>query len=667
MSLRITDGSHFSPTPQTSGKPIANVKDMRVGKIDIDSCTIISIKDFNLLKRNGCSPEKGDVLFSKDGTIGKTILYTQDEEIVTLSSIAIIKLKKEHSANFVSQALKFDHATRQIDILTSGSALRRLVLGDLKSLKLPAPPLSEQRRIADILDTIDRTIEDTRRIIAKLQAARRGLLHDLLTRGLDERGQLRDPEKNPELFQDTVLGRVPRAWEVKPANHVCLAILDCINRTPPETEHGYAVLKTPNIRDGRLVASTLTFTDAKSLGKWNRRGSPKRGDVVFTREAPAGEACVLPDMDEVCLGQRVMLYRPNPEVMVSEFMLLSIYSQHVQDTIDKWTGGSTVGHLRVGDVRKLPFLVPPLAEQNRISELVGQQNLREQKEQAQLAKLQTLKRGLMEDLLTGRVRVTVGESEAAKRLQAEPEPPANIPFEPHHIPTFDPAVHFRASAGADPAAQTDWVTQAREIAARQQVQAYSREALDRAVHDLAELSMTLDGILQVPDVLKAAGVRFVLLKHPKGSKTSGAAFWLDAEAKPPTQPVVALSMRYPHIDVFWFNLFHELGHIWHGHAAVMGKELVTYSDPAPAEKEAHAYAREALIPEAVWQPYLQSGNHTVGGIHAFARTVGRHHATVAGRLAHDLDAFNRFNSGEHRSAVPKDLFDRLLLRLGGSL
>ena len=76
------------------------------------------------------------------------------------------------------------------------------------------PLLSEQSRIAAVLDTVDEAIAKTEAVIAKLKQVRAGLLHDLLTRGLDEHGQLRDPVAHPEQFQDSPLGWIPAEWNV---------------------------------------------------------------------------------------------------------------------------------------------------------------------------------------------------------------------------------------------------------------------------------------------------------------------------------------------------------------------------------------------------------------------------------------------------------------------
>ena len=95
LCIKITDGAHYSPTTDTNGLPIATVENMLSSSFDMASCRRISKGDFEDLKRNNCQPLKGDVLFSKDGTIGKTFVFSQDEEVVLLSSIAIIRTKSE--------------------------------------------------------------------------------------------------------------------------------------------------------------------------------------------------------------------------------------------------------------------------------------------------------------------------------------------------------------------------------------------------------------------------------------------------------------------------------------------------------------------------------------------------------------------------------------------
>src|SRR5262249_39315773 len=113
------------------------------------------------------------------------------------------------------------------------------------------PGLIEQARIAAVLDTVDEAIAKTEAVIAKLKQVRAGLLHDLLTRGLDEHGQLRDPIAHPEQFRDSPLGWIPREWEIKTCQNVCREIVVGIVVKPAQyyVEEGVPVLRSANVRE----------------------------------------------------------------------------------------------------------------------------------------------------------------------------------------------------------------------------------------------------------------------------------------------------------------------------------------------------------------------------------------------------------------------------------
>ena len=115
----------------------------------------------------------------------------------------------------VFYAMQMPSVRSQIEINATGSSgsMKNISQETIKGLLIPLPPLPEQRRIAEMLDTMDAAIQQTEALIAKLKLMKAGLLHDLLTRGLDEQEYLRDPDAHPEQFKDSPLGRIPRAWE----------------------------------------------------------------------------------------------------------------------------------------------------------------------------------------------------------------------------------------------------------------------------------------------------------------------------------------------------------------------------------------------------------------------------------------------------------------------
>ena len=109
-------------------------------------------------------------------------------------------------------------------------------------------------------------------------------------------------------YKQTEVGVIPEDWEVKVTAHVCELIVDCKNRTPPVVNGDeYAVVRTPNVRNGKFVREELRFTDAQSYVEWTARAVPQIGDILITREAPLGEVCLVPKGLKVCLGQRMMM------------------------------------------------------------------------------------------------------------------------------------------------------------------------------------------------------------------------------------------------------------------------------------------------------------------------------------------------------------------------
>jgi type I restriction enzyme S subunit len=141
--------------------------------------------------------------------------------------------------------------------------------------------------------------------------------------------------------------------------------VDCHNKTAPYRNAGIPLVRTTNIRDGRLLREDLRFVDKRTYEFWSKRCPPEPGDVLFTREAPMGEAAIIPPGLKLCMGQRMMLMRPSPATS-ADFLLAALTSPVVRALIAGVAVGSGVKHLRVGDAERLPIPLPPLKEQLRI-------------------------------------------------------------------------------------------------------------------------------------------------------------------------------------------------------------------------------------------------------------------------------------------------------------
>jgi type I restriction enzyme S subunit len=150
---KITDGSHFSPVSTQKGKPYITVRDISwSGKIDFKNSKRISNESYNELVKNGCKPEKGDLLYSKDGTVGKLALVNDDGDFVVLSSLAILRPTKELDQKYLYYAMQSPEFSNHALRSKTGAAIKRVVLKTIKTFEIQLPPLVEQKKIVKILE-----------------------------------------------------------------------------------------------------------------------------------------------------------------------------------------------------------------------------------------------------------------------------------------------------------------------------------------------------------------------------------------------------------------------------------------------------------------------------------------------------------------------------------
>ena len=166
---------------------------------------------------------------------------------------------------------------------------------------------------------------------------------------------------------DTAL---PEHWVWATLLQVSQAVVDCHNKTAPYVSEGIHLIRTTDIRNGRMNLTSTRKISEETYAYWARRMPPKAGDIFFTREAPMGEAAIVPEGERVCLGQRSMLIRLFPELFSNRFLLYVIQSPSFQTRMIEAAIGMTVKHLRVGGVEDLVVPVPPKTEQDRIVAIV---------------------------------------------------------------------------------------------------------------------------------------------------------------------------------------------------------------------------------------------------------------------------------------------------------
>lgn len=283
---------------------------------------------------------------------------------------------------------------------------------------IPQPPIdaAEQSVVAQILDTLDAAIHETEAIIAKLEAVKQGLLHDLLTRGIDANGELRPPQPEaPHLYKASPLGWIPKEWDAKQLTEL-LGNVDPAMRSGPFgsallkqelVEAGHPLLGIDNVHSERFVADYTRFVTPKKFAQLVRY-AVRPHDLMITIMGTVGRCCLVPeDVGQALSSKHTWTISLDQRAYSPYLAMLQVnYSPWVLTHFARDQQGGTMAAIRSETLRSTWLPAPPRPEQHLIEERLRELSQRIDLEAASLSKRHSEKAGLMDDLLTGRVRVT---------------------------------------------------------------------------------------------------------------------------------------------------------------------------------------------------------------------------------------------------------------------
>ncbi|WP_456324357.1 restriction endonuclease subunit S, partial [Desulfonauticus submarinus] len=285
----------------------------------------------------------------------------------------------------------------------TGSGLRNLQKDEFKKEEIIFPKSKEeQQKIAEILEKIDNAIEKTDKIINKYKKIKEGLMQDLLTKGIDENGNIRD--KKTHKFKDSPLGRIPEEWSIKKD---FIKIFSGYGFALKEySEDGIFLIRIDNIGHGRLIHENFAYLPEKYKQSYERF-LINRGDVLLALNRPITREklkIAKVDLNNAILYQRVgkLLFRNETE---KNFYFYYMQSNFFIKQLELSLVGSDQPYITETGFKDLLFKFPPLPEQQRIAKILTQIDNTIEKEQKYKEKLIKIKNGLMEDLLTGKIRV----------------------------------------------------------------------------------------------------------------------------------------------------------------------------------------------------------------------------------------------------------------------
>jgi type I restriction enzyme S subunit len=167
-------------------------------------------------------------------------------------------------------------------------------------------------------------------------------------------------------IDDEIPFEIPSTWKWERLINVSQFIIDCPHSTAKDEGIGYPLIRTPNVGFGTLMLTNVHRVSKSVYDKRNERGVPQNGDLIFAREAPAGNIAVIETDEQVCLGQRTVLIRPIDSCVLPWFIAYYILSPDTQKNLVEQSTGTTVSHVNLNTFRPYLIPIPPLSEQRRI-------------------------------------------------------------------------------------------------------------------------------------------------------------------------------------------------------------------------------------------------------------------------------------------------------------
>ncbi|XWO38809.1 restriction endonuclease subunit S (plasmid) [Pseudomonas luteola] len=365
--------------------------------------------------------DTGDLIFSWSGTLA-VVRWTGGPAWLNQH---LFKVVPDAS---VDESLLFhllQASVAEMSKRTHGSTMKHIKRGELREFFVNLPvERDEQRKLAHVLDTLDTAIHETEAIIAKLKAVKQGLLHDLLTRGISANGELRLPQAEaPHLYKQSPLGWIPKEWDAVRVGE------------DADIEHGFAFaghqFTDKEVGPALLVPGNfhreggLYFTAENTKyfsGRYPEQYVLTHGDVlvVMTDLSPMtlilGRTVVLSETFKVLHNQRIGKFRFKKDgLWDTTFFAEALSKDSVRLKVTAEATGTTVRHTSPDRIKSCYVPRPKLKEQHLAAQRVAAADARRKVEEANLLKLKQTKVGLMDDLLTGRVRVTPLLAEAAQQ------------------------------------------------------------------------------------------------------------------------------------------------------------------------------------------------------------------------------------------------------------
>lgn len=345
---------------------------------------------------------KNDIVFPCVGTIGKATVINEDNKYHINQNIAKITPSSGINSLYLSYYLMSDFTVKEIFKYNTSSSQPNVLVGNLRKFNIIVPSTEEQEKIASILSIVDEQIDNVDALIEKNKELKKGLMQTLLTKGIGH-----------AKFKKTEIGEIPDEWELKELIDIknCNKNNSFVDGDWIEsefiTDEGIRIIQTGNIGIGKYIDKVEKKYISNSSFKELNCKEVEAGDILICRMAePTGRACIAPDIEEkMVTAVDCTIVKVDEEKYCKEFVIYYLNSDSNLNRVIKFEQGSTRRRISRINLEKLSIIRPGIREQKKIAAILLEFDKKIEEYENKKQKLGELKRGLMQQLLTGKIRV----------------------------------------------------------------------------------------------------------------------------------------------------------------------------------------------------------------------------------------------------------------------
>lgn len=370
----------------------------RVGRLSVGQLSEKSATDALLARA-------GDVLFGKlRPYLAKS--YLVPEDVSCTGEFLVLRPRPGFSSRFLFYLTLSQPWLEWAEATSYGSKMPRTSWELMAETETAAPEIRDQEAVADFLEAetakIDALIAKQEHLIATLREDRTATITHAVTKGLDPDVATKDSGIHG-------LGSIPVSWSVTPLLRCVEGRVDYRGATPKKVDDGVLLITARNVRPGWIdYEISDEYVSAEDYGEIMRRGLPEINDLLFTMEAPLGNAALV-DRTDIALAQRIIKFRPDAQVVLPRYLLYSVIGEWFQSQLVARATGSTALGLKASKLPELRVAVPDMNEQSRIVEFLDERWAKIDELVAKAAEvvetLREYRSALITDAVTGKIDV----------------------------------------------------------------------------------------------------------------------------------------------------------------------------------------------------------------------------------------------------------------------